>query len=278
MPGSRKIWFVLLSFCLVALAVALVWYFGENRLHGLLIDLELEGPDPSRYRDLRTVLTTTLPNEEAVLRNTVVTLEYIHFADLNSEAPIRKGVDFVVLSPQGTPWHMYRDERAVKLRSVEKMIRELIEETDIPVLGICGGHQFLALAFGGTVGFMDPKLTGLLPERYPKSSLSEKGIVFLDILREDPILNGVTLNSGRFRALQNHYEEVKVLPERFVNLARSEMSEAQLIRFADKPVYGMAFHPERAWGATRGADTHEGRQILANFLRIVAERNRHGRH
>jgi GMP synthase (glutamine-hydrolysing) len=141
-------------------------------------------------------------------------------------------------------------------------------------LGVCGGHQFLTLAFDGAVGFIDPKLAGSYPERYPKNALAEKGLVSLEVLHKDQILRGVASSSGRFRALQNHYEEVKTLPNCFVNLARSEMSEAQLIRFVGKPVYGVAFHPERGLGPKPDSDMHDGRKILANFLKIVMEQNR----
>jgi GMP synthase-like glutamine amidotransferase len=252
----------------------LLLYPREKRLHGLLIDLELTGPDPSRYGELRDVFTTRLPNEEPDLRGTTVTIAYIHFSDLSAELPVARRLDFVILSPQGTPWYMYRGESVSGLGLAKKFVRKLIQETNVPVLGVCGGHQFLTLAFDGTVGFIDPKLAGSYPERYPRDALAEKGIVSLEVLHDDQILHGVASSSGRFRVLQNHYEEVKTLPDCFVNLARSGVSEAQLIRFAGKPVYGVAFHPERGLSSGVGSDMHDGRKILANFLKIVAETKR----
>jgi GMP synthase (glutamine-hydrolysing) len=89
-------------------------------------------------------------------------------------------------------------------------------------------------------------------------------------LKWDPIFSGVATHPGTLRVMESHYEEVKTVPERFVNLARSSMSEAQLIRIPGMLVYGTAFHPERS-GKSPGTECTEGRIILGNFLRMVAD-------
>jgi GMP synthase (glutamine-hydrolysing) len=273
-PAGRTWSLVLLVACLL---LGLVWLIPrfvtkEQRLHGLLVDLELQGPDPSRYAELRDALTRRLPAEVESLRNVQISLDYAHFSDVKRELLDCRSVDFLVLSPQGTPWHKYQGEAAGGLAAgglaaVKDLIRELIATGNMPILGICGGHQFLAMTFGGSVGFIDPGFGDSAPDRYPKGAIAERGAVSLETLKNDPIFEGLVHHPGRFLVMESHYEEVKTVPRSFVNLARSSLSEVQLIRFPGKIVYGVAFHPERGWDA--GDESGGGKRILANFLRMV---------
>jgi GMP synthase (glutamine-hydrolysing) len=182
-------------------------------------------------------------------------------------------IDFFVLSPQGTPWYRYRGDSRVRLDVLKADLRELILRRKKPVLGVCGGHQFLALAFGGSVDFIDPQFQGKYPEHYPLEAEAERGMVRLETLMDDPILKGVASFPGSFYVMESHYEEVKLVPGPFVNLARSGRSEAQLIRIPGLTVYGTAFHPERGWSGSDGASSGllSGRTLLANFLTMVME-------
>jgi GMP synthase-like glutamine amidotransferase len=258
--------------CLGGSILFILHYSRGERLHGLLVDLELGDPDPSRYERLRQAFTRRLPQEVQSLRNCRVTLDYIHFSNLGPDGVDPDTVDFLLLSPQRTPWYRYTGEAGRHLSEFMRLLRTLIARDGLPVLGVCGGHQFLALAFGGTVDFIDPLYQGKFPERYPEEAVAERGVVTVGILRSDPILEGVSLRPGTFRAVESHYEEVKKVPEPFINLARTKMSEAQLIRYPGKPVYGVAFHPERCWTEEDcpGQAVEEGRRLLANFLTMVS--------
>jgi GMP synthase-like glutamine amidotransferase len=242
----------------------------EQLLKGLIVDLELNVPDPSRYGELRDALTRKITAEDPALRNVRVETDYAHFREFYPQFRSDNQPDFVILSPQGTPWHMYRGEAAVALQAFKGTLNDWIRKRNLPVLAICGGHQFLASAFGGTVGFMDARYAEKVPERYPKDAVGEKGLTELFTLADDPILARVASHPGAFQVMESHYEEVKVLPPLFVNLARSEMSEIQLVRIPGKLVYGMAFHPERSQPDARGGETTAGTRILANFLTMVA--------
>jgi GMP synthase (glutamine-hydrolysing) len=185
-------------------------------------------------------------------------------------------VDFVILSPQGTPWHKYDGEAGLQLQSAKELVKDVVLQGKMPVLGICGGHQFLALAFGGWVDFIDPKFMGSRPDRYPKDAASERGEVVVQILQGDRIFSGLAEKCDRFSVMESHYEEVKIVPEPFVNLAKSAICEAQLMRIPKKPVYGVAFHPERCpdQGTAAGTGLCGGRQILANFLKMASDKGR----
>ncbi len=262
---------------LLAVAVTLLYiYTREHKLNGLLVDLELAEPDPSRHSHLQQVLTHELQAEIPSLKNTRVNLRYVHFTDLSKRDLDPRNIDFVILSPQGTPWHKYRGEMGHKLESVKELVRDLVLRGDVPVLGICGGHQFLALAFGGWVDFIDPNFIGNCADRYPKDAAAERGEVTVQILKSDPIFAGLAEKCDRFTAMENHYEEVKIVPKPFVNLAKSAASEAQLMGVPLKPVYGVAFHPERCSdkGSAAGTGPCDGWHILANFLKMAADKAR----
>lgn len=270
-----KLILVLAILCLTGLLLIPRFYPREQRLNGLLVDLELTGPDPARYGELRDVLTRRLQAEVASLRNLRVTMTYVHFSQLDRNILHSGEMNFVLLSPQSTPWHMYREEAGLRLQATKDLLKEVIQDNKTPVLGICGGHQFLAITFGGPVDFIDPRFAGRFPDRYPKEAVAERGLVPLHTVRQDPILEGVVEHPGSFHVMESHYEEVKTVPPPFINLARSELSEAQLMRIPGKTVYGLAFHPERGWSSAEDAVhiPNAGKQILANFLTMVARKD-----
>jgi len=274
--SKGRIALLLLGVIIVAAAVTIVprLLTKEQRLKALLIDLELVGPDPSRYSDLREALTRRISSEAPALSHCTIETEYVHFLQFQRSLVAEIKPDFLILSPQGTPWHMYRGEAGERLGELKAVINDIVTHQNLPVLAVCGGHQFLAMAFGGTVGFMDSRYAETVPERYPKDALAEKGPTTLFTLREDPILDRVAPHPGNFSVMESHYEEVKSVPAPFVNLARSERSEVQLIRIPGKLVYGMAFHPERSSNGAADLPKNAGTRILANFLTMVAVRPR----
>jgi len=275
----RRIIAILVASIVVATLALIVYTVTKKEsLRGLLIDLELQGPDPTRCAELRDAFVRRLPAQAPSLRNVEVSLQYVHFTGVTESLLCSREVDFVLLSPQGTPWYMYRAEEGEHLERLKNILRNVIVSHPTPVLGICGGHQFLALAFGGTVDFIDGTLIGTFPERYPAEAISERGPIELETIRDDGILEGVAPHPGRFTVLESHYEEVKTIPEPFVNIARSCMSEVQLMRIPNRLVYGMAFHPERGWdtGTQCESQSCAGKQVLENFLTMVRSSKRSG--
>lgn len=256
----------------VALTTIVIKFPGKKQLRGILVDLELCGPEPGRYQELRDAVTRRLSEDPGPLQAVEIRLEYIHFTEAAKAGLDLSRTDFLMLSPQGAPWHSYTGAAGDCLEIVKRQVRNIALEGKIPILGICGGHQFLALAFGGAVDFIDPTFEGKRPDTYPREALAERGIVNLSTLSPDPIFSGVVEHPGTFQAAQSHYEEVKKVPPPFVNLARSALSEAQLIRIPDRMVYGMAFHPERGWESQgdQCAPVTAGKRLLGNFFTMVA--------
>jgi anthranilate synthase/aminodeoxychorismate synthase-like glutamine amidotransferase len=112
----------------------------------------------------------------------------------------------------------------------------------IPTLGVCLGHQAIAVAYGGRVD--------LAPEpRHGKtSSVRHDGSgVFADL--DNP-----------FTATRYHSLAAVELPDELVPNAWSEDDVVQGIRHVAHPVAGVQFHPESIM-------TTEGKKLLGNFLR-----------
>lgn len=126
-----------------------------------------------------------------------------------------------------------------------------LPKVEIPILGICGGHQALAIAHGGHVAKVGRLIAG-----YRTVELEDK----------DTLLAGLP---AKIRVMQSHYEEVKRLPPKFIRIARSEDTDNEAMKHKEKPLYGVQFHPER-WNE----DNQAGKRILENFIEKIALENR----
>ncbi len=101
-------------------------------------------------------------------------------------------------------------------------------EANIPVLGICLGHQLLAYWLGGEVKRGRWEI-GWLP-----ISATEAGTA-------DPLLAGL---GESFHGFLWHGDQVTRLPEEGILLASSEMCRVQAYRLGDRPVWGVQFNPQ----------------------------------
>jgi GMP synthase (glutamine-hydrolysing) len=98
-----------------------------------------------------------------------------------------------------------------------------VHRADVPVLGICWGHQFLAQALGGRVVDM---------------GAYELGYRTVERVGDDPLFAGVPAS---FTAFETHSDRVAELPSGAVELARND-NGLQAFRLGS--TYGVQFHPE----------------------------------
>ncbi len=123
---------------------------------------------------------------------------------------------------------------------------EYLDRANFPILGICVGHQFLALHYRGGVG----------PAKTPEFGKTE-----IKIVKDSPIFKGLP---RRFVAWESHNDEIKKIPSEFEISASSKNCKAQAIRHKTRPFFGLQFHPEVE-------QTDFGHEIFRNFIQICKE-------
>lgn len=115
---------------------------------------------------------------------------------------------------------------------------------EIPVLGVCLGHQGIFTAFGGEITRTEPvhgKQTHIIHQ-----------------------------NTGMFRGVSSPLQAARyhslvckrdTTPESVDILAETDEGMIMAIKHHDYPIFGLQFHPE-------SIGTHDGRTIMKNFLEM----------
>lgn len=130
---------------------------------------------------------------------------------------------------------MVTDRHAWSERTAE-WLREALD-TRLPLLGICYGHQLLAHALGGEVGYNPSgREMGTVPVRlHPDAA-------------EDILFGPMP---AQFPAQTSHLQTVLRPPRESAVLARSDLDACQSFRWRDH-AWGVQFHPEFSTGHMRG--------------------------
>ena len=125
----------------------------------------------------------------------------------------------------------------------EQIIKEL--GSQIPILGVCLGHQAIGEAFGGNVIRADKLMHG-------KTSMIYHN--------DNPIFKGL---SNPFEATRYHslIVEKKSLPDTLQITAWTKDNEIMGLAHKKFPIWGAQFHPESIL-------TKEGKQLLKNFIEM----------
>lgn len=203
-----------------------------------LIDntIDSQGASP---REIRAVLGRLIPELE-------ILIEPFHSVSLERVRSLKPS--HIILSGQSHPWEMYTPESLAGVFSV-------IKHASQPILGLCGGHQQIALAYGAKVGLMERVGPG---EGY-EGAKRERGFL--------PVAN---TGEGLFKDLpseivvwHNHCDEVKEVPDGFRVTASNETCPIQAMQQKGRRLYGIQFHAELF-----NEDHPEGRKVVENFLSL----------
>ena len=115
---------------------------------------------------------------------------------------------------------------------------------NIPILGICFGHQIISKELGG---------------RVKKSRFREFGFAEIKKVNNSLLIKNFFNNKNTNNVWMSHADHVSKLPKGFKVVASSKNSKFTIIENNKKKYYGVQFHPEVT-------HTNKGKILLKNFL------------
>jgi para-aminobenzoate synthetase len=191
----------------------------------------------------RPVRALVIDNYDSFTHNLVQCLAHITGVEptvvANDDARWRAeylaGFDCVVLSPgPGRP------DRTADFG----ICRGILEAAQVPLLGVCLGHQGICYAFGGSV----------IPAPEPMHGR-------LSLVRHDSdeLFTGIP---SPFRAVRYHSLMVADLPSDLRVIATTDDEIPMALRHRARPLWGVQFHPESIC-------TEHGQRLLANFVSLA---------
>lgn len=128
----------------------------------------------------------------------------------------------------------------------------ILKNPATPVLGVCLGHQLMALEYGATVGKAPIPIHG--QDHWITQTCNETTAI-------SPLWNGLPTS---FRVVRYHSLAATDLPECLQVTATSKDDVIQGIQHNQYPHYGVQFHPE-------SIGTQYGMALLENFCQIVQQ-------
>ena len=145
--------------------------------------------------------------------------------------------DKIVISPgPGRP-----EDAGIIIEAVKELGK------DIPILGVCLGHQAICAAFGAKITYASRLMHG----KQSMTELDTKQPIFKDCPEKTPV--------ARYHSL---VADESTLPKELKVIARDDDGEVMAVRHEKYPIYGLQFHPESIM-------TPEGKQILKNFCNLI---------
>jgi GMP synthase (glutamine-hydrolysing) len=114
-------------------------------------------------------------------------------------------------------------------------------DLNLPVLGLCYGHQLIAQMAGGKV---EP------------AKRREYGIAYVAVDKPVGVLKGL---NRKEKVWMSHGDTVFSLPNEYEVLAHTENCPVAAFRHKKKPIYGLQWHPEVV-------HTEKGMQMIRNFV------------
>jgi GMP synthase (glutamine-hydrolysing) len=117
-------------------------------------------------------------------------------------------------------------------------------ELGIPVLGICYGHQLIALTLGGNV---------------ESGKVREYGPAVVNFENKKDVFEGV---QDHETVWMSHFDQVTGLPDGFENVGKTDETPIAAMADFEKNIYSMQFHPEVT-------HTPCGSMLLDNFINLT---------
>ncbi len=209
----------------------------------LLVNTNLTASETRGYDLMESAIKNVLPDAD---------IQMIHYEAVTEKDIEEMDPSAIILGGQLSPWTEYDPDKLAAFK-------QLIHNTDRPLLGICGGHQLLALAYGAEVApirVLDPSKPG-----YEGCFREEGFLPVMNVQNTDELLSGLPDSPIVY---ENHCDEVKELPDGFLLLATGADASIQAMRHKGKPIFGVQFHPEAA-----DADHADGATMMKNFLELA---------
>lgn len=154
----------------------------------------------------------------------------------NNKVGAVDGYDLIVISPgPGNP----ENERDFGI------CKQIIQNANVPVLGVCLGHQGIISAFGGRIIRAKKPMHG----KMSKITHNEKGI-----------FSGIN-NPIKVMRYHSLIGEESSIPGCIEITATSDNNEIMAVQHKELPIFGVQFHPESIL-------TEEGKKILKNFVEL----------
>ncbi len=120
---------------------------------------------------------------------------------------------------------------------------------NVPVLGICFGHQILSKVMGG---------------RVKQSKHREFGLANIYKKNDSQIIQNFFKNKKSAKVWMSHADQVSKLPKNFKVVASSQNSSFAIVENKIQKFYGVQFHPEVT-------HTENGIKILSNFIFLICK-------